>query len=101
MSIENRAGGSGFFRSAREYNVSHSERRIRAFSLAAIASVSLSLFPVTARAADQTSQSSLRDIATDYLLGPQDQLAVRIAELEESTNAPVRIDPAGNIDLPL
>ena len=81
--------------------MSHSERRVWVFSLAVAASVSLSISPVTARADDQTSQSSLRDTATDYLLGPQDQLVVRIAELEESANAPVRIDPAGNIDLPL
>jgi polysaccharide export outer membrane protein len=87
-----------FFRIGR-YAVSHSERRN--LTLAVIASVGLSLFPGTALADDQISEPPLRDISTDYLLGPQDQLAIRITELDESSNAPLRIDPAGNIDLPL
>jgi polysaccharide biosynthesis/export protein len=81
--------------------VNHSIIRTLALSLAAVASVGLSLFPCAARADDQTGEPSLRDSSTEYLLGPQDQLAIRIADLEESPSAPLRIDPSGNIDLPL
>jgi polysaccharide biosynthesis/export protein len=42
-----------------------------------------------------------QDRAAEYLLGPQDQLAIRISDFDEAPIAPMRIDPAGNIDLPL
>lgn len=46
---------------------------------------------------------STGDAVAEYFLGPQDQLTVRVAELEDTPvpSAPVHIDPSGNIDLPL
>jgi polysaccharide export outer membrane protein len=64
-----------------------------------IAGVSLAYLSGTAAAADQTN-SDETDVA-EYLLGPQDQLAIRVMDLEETPSTPLRIDPIGNIDLPL
>ena len=46
---------------------------------------------------------SAGDGLAGYYLGPQDQLMIRVAELEETPapSAPIHIDPSGNIDLPL
>ena len=36
-----------------------------------------------------------------YVLGPDDQITVRVADLEEIADRMTRVDPAGDIDLPL
>ena len=36
-----------------------------------------------------------------YVLGPEDEISVRVADLEEITDRLFRVDPAGDIDLPL
>ncbi len=36
-----------------------------------------------------------------YLLGPEDQLSIHVADLEDISDNPVRIDPNGYLDLPL
>ena len=36
-----------------------------------------------------------------YTLGPGDEVVLRVAEMDEITDKPIRIDPAGFIDLPL
>jgi polysaccharide export outer membrane protein len=75
-----------------------------------IVSLSLACFPGSTIAADQASstETGLADQASseetglaEYLLGPQDLLAIRVMDLEEVGNLSLRIDPAGNIDLPL
>jgi polysaccharide export outer membrane protein len=36
-----------------------------------------------------------------YVLGPEDQLSIHVADLDDITDKPVRVDPNGFIDLPL
>ena len=81
--------------------MNYSERRTSTLTLIAIASVGFSLFPCAAKATEEPRMPSPQDRSAEYLLGPQDQLAIRISEFEEAPIAPMRIDPAGNIDLPL
>ncbi len=38
---------------------------------------------------------------SQYVLGPEDEISVRVADLEDITDRALRIDPAGDIDLPL
>jgi polysaccharide export outer membrane protein len=50
------------------------------------------------------SQTGLQRRTTSppaYTLGPGDQLVVHLADVEEVTDKPIRIDPGGFIDLPL
>jgi polysaccharide export outer membrane protein len=82
------------------YILTHSPGQIPAFFAAATACMVLLLAPSAAGAAD-SSEATMLDNRTEYFLGPQDQLAIRITDVEETPNAPLRIDPAGNIDLPL
>ncbi len=39
--------------------------------------------------------------AEDYVLGPGDQIVVRVVDMDEIPDKPVQIDPSGFIDLPL
>jgi polysaccharide biosynthesis/export protein len=41
------------------------------------------------------------DGSAQYVLGPEDEISVRVADLEEITDRTLRVDPAGDIDLPL
>src|SRR5262249_50141772 len=90
--------------------MSYSKKCVTFLPMTVIVSLSLACFPGGTAAADQASsgETGLADQASsgetglaEYLLGPQDQLAIRVLELEEMGNASFRIDPAGNIDLPL
>jgi polysaccharide export outer membrane protein len=81
--------------------VSCSEKGIVAFSITTIVSLGLSFFPGPATADDQARGPAARDSLSEYLLGSQDQLVIRVADLEETPNTPLRIDPSGNVDLPL
>lgn len=81
--------------------MSYSKQRFFALFFTTIASLSFSFFQGTARAAGQASGPAARDTLSEYLLGSQDQLVIRVADLDETPNAPLRIDPSGNIDLPL
>jgi polysaccharide export outer membrane protein len=54
-----------------------------------------------AAAADNNDEVTRGGLLSEYVLGPQDQLTIRVADLEEGPTVPVRIDPMGNIDLPL
>ncbi len=50
------------------------------------------------------SQTTLQRRAApepDYVLGAGDQLALRITDMEELSDKPVRIDPSGFVDIPL
>ena len=38
---------------------------------------------------------------TDYVLGPDDQISLTVANLEEMSGKPTRIDRSGDINLPL
>ena len=45
--------------------------------------------------------STPRETPPDYTLGPDDQIVVRANDVEEFTAAPIRVDPKGNVNLPL
>jgi polysaccharide export outer membrane protein len=77
----------------------YSTKCVSFLPMTVIVSVGLACFPETTTAGDEAS--SVETSLGEYLLGAQDQLAIRVADLEETPNAPLRIDPAGNIDLPL
>src|SRR6516165_7272397 len=87
----------------------YSKKWVTSLPMTVIVSLSLACFPGSTVAADQESsvENGLADQASsgetglaEYLLGPQDLLAIRVMDLEEG-NVSLRIDPAGNIDLPL
>jgi len=42
-----------------------------------------------------------QDVPSNYILGPDDQIAIQAPDADEITKAPVRIDMRGNINLPL
>jgi polysaccharide biosynthesis/export protein len=50
------------------------------------------------RAADLPASSP--EAAVQYLLGPDDQIKIWSLGMEEISDKPIRIDPAGNLDLP-
>src|SRR5215475_1880482 len=79
--------------------MSYSKKIVTFLPITVIVSLSLACFLGSA-AADDPASSADTGLA-EYLLGPQDQLTIRVIDLEETPNAPLRIDPAGNIDLPL
>ena len=79
--------------------MSYATTYVASFPLTLIVSFGLAWFPETTTAADQAI--SVETSVGEYMLGPQDQLAIRVIDLDETPNAPLRIDPAGNIDLPL
>jgi polysaccharide biosynthesis/export protein len=90
--------------------MSYSKKCVTSLPMTVIVSLSLACFPGSTVAADQASsvETGLADQVSsgetglaEYLLGPQDLLAIRVMDLEEMGNASLRIDPAGNIDLPL
>lgn len=54
--------------------------------------------------AQQDSVSTLKHSAPvnqDFVLGPGDQLTLHVADVDEISDKPVRIDPDGGLDLPL
>lgn len=52
-------------------------------------------------AAAEGGAPELRDAQSEYSLGPQDQLMIRVVDLDETPAAPLRIDPGGTVDVPL
>ena len=42
-----------------------------------------------------------RDAPSEYRLGAGDQISVHVADMDEVSDKPLRVDPAGNLDLPL
>ena len=40
-------------------------------------------------------------VSADYVLGPEDQIHIHVVDMEDIPDKPIRIDPNGNIDLPL
>jgi polysaccharide export outer membrane protein len=79
--------------------MSYPKRCVSILPIAVIVTLGLAGLPEPTSAADQASGDD--PTLTEYLLGAQDQLAIRIVNMEETPTAPMRIDPAGNIDLPL
>jgi len=65
------------------------------------------LFQISSTAAQRlpelgTKPSGQGSSATkEYLLGPEDQIKIWVLGLEELSEKPTRIDPTGNIDLPI
>ncbi len=49
----------------------------------------------------QDRQAMVKPAEAAYVLGPEDQLAVHIVDLDEISDKPVRIDPNGYLELPL
>jgi len=76
-------------------------------SAAIAASLACSIILVTLTAAAQTptrpsnAGATSRETPADYTLGPDDQIVVRAEDVDEITQTPIRIDPKGNINLPL
>jgi len=65
-------------------------------------SAAISAFVASGLCADQAvSQSATSADSADYRLGPDDQIAIRVLDADEITDKPVRIDGAGNIQMPL
>ena len=58
------------------------------------------VYPLAAQPALPPVEPSAPDPG-QYLLGPDDQIKVWVLGVEEIGDKPIRIDPAGNIDLPL
>jgi len=54
-----------------------------------------------AASAQQKLASSTEAVRHDYLLGVNDQLKIWVLGVEEITDKPIRIEPGGDIDLPL
>ena len=79
--------------------MSYPKRCVSILPMAVIAALGLAWLPEPTSAADRASGDD--PTLSEYLLGAQDQLAIRIVNLEETPTAPMRIDPAGNVDLPL
>lgn len=53
-------------------------------------------------AADNGSESAMAKAQqAHYTLGPGDQIAIHVMDLDDVSDKPVRVDPAGNVDLPL
>ena len=66
------------------------------FTIFALLSVGSVLAAGQTPVADAPSQ-----IATHYVLGPEDEISIRVAEIDEISDKAFRIDPAGFIDLAL
>ena len=79
--------------------MSYPKRCASILPIAVIATLGLAWLPEPTSAADKASADD--PTLSEYLLGAQDQLSIRIVDLEETPATPMRIDPAGNIDLPL
>ncbi|MBV8894820.1 MAG: polysaccharide biosynthesis/export family protein, partial [Acidobacteria bacterium] len=80
--------------------MNYSKKCVTALPVTVIVSLTVACFFASTAAADKSS-SGETDLAT-YLLGPQDQLAIRVIDMDETpSSTPLRIDPNGNIDLPL
>lgn len=51
---------------------------------------------------DVEARSSVApSVSSSFVLGPGDQLTLHVADVDEITDKPIRIDPDGGIDLPL
>ena len=58
-------------------------------------------FVMVGTAVPQITTTTNEQSARPYILGPEDQITVRVLNLEEMGTDPYRIDSRGNIDLPL
>lgn len=70
------------------------------FSLVALLVLSLSCFLGLAED-DNARLLNNPNGPAQYSLGPGDQISIHVQDLDEVSEKPVRIDPAGDIDLPL
>jgi polysaccharide export outer membrane protein len=59
------------------------------------------IFGLTASLRGQSGLQRRPPPATEYVLGPGDQLSLHITDLDELPDKPIMIDPSGYIDLPL
>lgn len=65
-----------------------------------LAHMSISSFPVL-QAVQLVSEPPKAEVASGYRLGPDDVIAVKVLDLEDTSNDSIRIDPGGQISLPL
>lgn len=65
-----------------------------------LAHMSISSFPVL-QAVQLVSAPPKAEVASGYRLGPDDVIAVKVLDLEDTSNDSIRIDPGGQISLPL
>lgn len=77
----------------------------RLAAIAACLACSITLLTLTAAAQTPARPSNAgatsRETPADYTLGPDDQIVVRAENADEITQTPIRIDPKGNINLPM
>ena len=64
-------------------------------------SVLITVLVLTDAGGSSKATQKSEDGRAQYVLGPEDEISVRVADLEEITDRVLRIDPAGDIDLPL
>jgi polysaccharide export outer membrane protein len=79
--------------------MNYSKKCVTLLYMTVIVGVSLACLLETAAADDKPN--SVETGVAEYLLGSQDLLVIRVIDLEETPSTPLRIDPIGNIDLPL
>jgi len=72
------------------------------FALLALALISTLALAQTSGHLEATTPSPAVDqTPTNYLLGPDDQITLSVADLDEISNKPLRIDRRGDINIPL
>ena len=49
----------------------------------------------------QTELQRRPHVTTEYILGPGDQFVLHVADMDEISDKPLRVDPGGFVDLPL
>lgn len=79
--------------------MSYSKRCVTFLRLTVIMNLAMACFQGSIATADEASRADTS--SAEYLLGPQDQLAIKVVDMEETPSTPLRIDPNGNVDLPL
>ncbi len=58
-------------------------------------------FPGSSQTSSQSTLQRRPEQLPEYVLGPGDQIALHVADMDDMPQGPVRIDPSGFIDLPL
>lgn len=57
--------------------------------------------PVCSQTGSQSTLQRRPESLPEYVLGPGDQIALHVADMDDMPQGPIRIDPSGLIDLPL
>ncbi len=63
--------------------------------------LSLTVLPAFHESSAQAVLQKRAQPSSEYVLGPGDQIVLHVTDVDEVTDKPIRIDPAGYIDLPM